>query len=228
MQALDRIHPPTAIFAGADIAALGVLRAVEERGLRVPDDLTVVGYDNIYTSTINRISLTTVDQSGYLTGEACVRLLLERIDGRTEPEQFVVVPDLMIRGTSGPPPPRLRARRRRLRLIRYPVWRAPSRRQPKAVVHCLHIRRAGFETNGEDRIWHLEGEPAGQGGLAGDRQGGRRQRALAGHKIVRPEPGPRTFLTARFLYRVAPEFQLRVSGPRSSRRRRRTVCARCR
>lgn len=110
MQALDRIHPPTAIFAGADIAALGVLRAVEERGLRVPDDLTVVGYDNIYTSTINRISLTTVDQSGHLTGEACVRLLLERIDGRTEPEQFVVVPDLVIRGTSGPPPAQLRGK----------------------------------------------------------------------------------------------------------------------
>ena len=107
MQALDRIHPPTAIFAGADIAALGVLRAVEERGLRVPEDLTVVGYDNIYISSIKRVSLTTVDQSGHLTGEACVRLLLARLDGRTQPEQFVVVPDLVIRGTSGPPPTQL-------------------------------------------------------------------------------------------------------------------------
>jgi LacI family transcriptional regulator len=110
MQALDRIHPPTAIFAGADIAALGVLRAVEERGVRVPEDLTVVGYDNIYISSIKRVSLTTVDQSGHLTGEACVRLLLERIDGRTEPKQFVVVPDLVIRGTSGPPRPQLRGK----------------------------------------------------------------------------------------------------------------------
>jgi LacI family transcriptional regulator len=103
LQAFDRIEPPTAIFAGADIAALGVLRAAEEHGLRVPEDLTVVGYDNIYTSTINRISLTTVDQSGHRTGEESVRLLLERINGRTEPAQFVVAPRLVTRRTSAPP-----------------------------------------------------------------------------------------------------------------------------
>ena len=86
VQAFSRDPRPTAIFAGADIAALGVLRAAEEHGLRVPEDLTVVGYDNIYTSTINRVSLTTVDQSGRETGAASIRLLLERINGRTEPQ----------------------------------------------------------------------------------------------------------------------------------------------
>lgn len=105
-QAFDRDHPPTAIFAGADIAALGVLRAAEERGLRVPEDLTVVGYDNIYASSINRVSLTTVDQSSHLTGAESVRLLLERIDGRTVAKQFVIAPRLVTRGTSGPPAPR--------------------------------------------------------------------------------------------------------------------------
>jgi LacI family transcriptional regulator len=105
MQAFDGAEPPTAIFAGADIAALGVLRATEELDLRVPEDLTVVGYDNIYMSTINRISLTTVDQSGQLTGRASTRLLLERIDGgRTTPKQYVLAPRLIPRGTSGPPP----------------------------------------------------------------------------------------------------------------------------
>jgi LacI family transcriptional regulator len=103
LQAFDRVEPPTAIFAGADIAAFGVLRAAEEQGLRVPEDLTVVGYDNIYMATIGRVSLTTVDQSGHLTGSASARLLLERIDGRTEPKQFVVAPRLLTRGTSGPP-----------------------------------------------------------------------------------------------------------------------------
>lgn len=101
-RALDRDHPPTSIFAGADIAALGVLRAAEERDLQVPEDLTVVGYDNIYISTINRVSLTTVDQSGHLTGATSVQFLLERINGRTEPKQSVVSPKLVIRGTSGP------------------------------------------------------------------------------------------------------------------------------
>ncbi len=104
LEAFDRAEPPTAIFAGADIAALGVLRAAEERGIQVPEDLTVVGYDNIYISTINRVSLTTVDQSGHHTGEASARLLLERINGRTEPQQVVLTPELIVRGTSGPPP----------------------------------------------------------------------------------------------------------------------------
>ncbi|WP_380161952.1 LacI family DNA-binding transcriptional regulator [Kineococcus sp. R86509] len=101
---LAQPEPPTAIFAGADIAALGVMRAAEERGLRIPDDLTVAGYDNIHISTINRVSLTTVDQSGHLTGSVSARLLLERIAGRTQPVRYVVSPSLVARATSGPPP----------------------------------------------------------------------------------------------------------------------------
>lgn len=103
IRAFDLADPPTAIFAGADIAALGVLRAAEDRGLAVPGDLTVVGYDNIATSAINRVSLTTVDQSGGLTGEISLRLLLERIEGRVEPRSYVIAPRLIVRGTSGAP-----------------------------------------------------------------------------------------------------------------------------
>ncbi|HEY8718199.1 LacI family DNA-binding transcriptional regulator [Pengzhenrongella sp.] len=104
VEALSRADRPTAIFAGADIAALGVLRAAEELGLRVPEDLSVVGYDNIYVSTIKRVSLTTVDQSGQLTGAASARLLLERIEGRLAPSRYVVAPRLLTRSTSGPAP----------------------------------------------------------------------------------------------------------------------------
>jgi LacI family transcriptional regulator len=103
MQAFGRADPPTAIFAGADIAAFGVLRAADELGLRVPDDLSVVGYDNVYSSTINRVSLTTADTSGHLTGQTTTRLLLERISGRTEPATCVLTPELVVRGTTGPP-----------------------------------------------------------------------------------------------------------------------------
>lgn len=92
---------PTAIFAGADIAAFGVLRAAEERGLEIPRDLSVVGYDNIFASSIGRVSLTTVDQSGRQTGLASARLLLERIEGRKEPKRFVVPTKLIVRATSG-------------------------------------------------------------------------------------------------------------------------------
>lgn len=102
LQAFSAMDRPTAIFAGADIAALGVLRAAEEHGLRVPEDLTVVGYDNIYVSAIGRVALTTVDQSGQLTGANSARLLLERIEGRTQPAHYVLAPHLVTRHTSGP------------------------------------------------------------------------------------------------------------------------------
>jgi LacI family transcriptional regulator len=103
IEALDRPTPPTAIFAGLDIAALGVIRAADEHGLRVPEDLTVTGYDNIYDAAIPRISLTTVDQSAHLTGSMSARLLLERIDGRTQPVHYVVAPRLVPRNTSAAP-----------------------------------------------------------------------------------------------------------------------------
>lgn len=115
VEALSRPTPPTAIFAGADIAALGVLRAAEEHGLRVPEDLTVTGYDNVNASSIGRVSLTTVDQSGHLTGQMSARLLLERLDGRTQPVHYVVAPRLVPRGSSAAPVrrPAVRAARRR-------------------------------------------------------------------------------------------------------------------
>lgn len=103
LEALARPTPPTAVFAGADIAAFGALRAAEERGLRVPQDITIAGYDNVYASTIGRVCLTTVDQSGHLTGQMSARLLLERLNGRTQPVHYVVSPRLMPRGTSAAP-----------------------------------------------------------------------------------------------------------------------------
>jgi LacI family transcriptional regulator len=103
IDALSREAPPTAIFAGADIAALGALRAAEERGVRIPEDLTIVGYDNIYTSTIGRIALTTIDQSGDFTGATATKLLLERLEGRTEPVHHVISPRLVVRSTSAAP-----------------------------------------------------------------------------------------------------------------------------
>ncbi|MEU9456661.1 LacI family DNA-binding transcriptional regulator [Streptomyces sp. NPDC048277] len=100
---LARRQPPTAIFAGADIAALGVLRAAEEKGLAVPEDLTVVGYDDILAARISRVSLTTVDQSGELTGSVSTRLLLERIEGRGKSVHYVIVPRVVNRNTAMAP-----------------------------------------------------------------------------------------------------------------------------
>jgi LacI family transcriptional regulator len=104
LEAFQRKTPLTAIFAGADIAALGVLRAAEERGIRVPEDLTVTGYDNISAASMGRVSLTTVDHAGPLLGTLSARLLLERLDGRSEPVHLVVEPRLVVRETSAVPP----------------------------------------------------------------------------------------------------------------------------
>jgi LacI family transcriptional regulator len=105
VEALSRPVRPTAIFAGADIAALGALRAAEDLGLRVPEDISIAGYDNVFIAGIGRISLTTVDQSGHLTGSVSARLLVERINGRTNPVHYVVSPRLVHRATTAPPAP---------------------------------------------------------------------------------------------------------------------------
>lgn len=99
---LARPQPPTAIFAGADVVALGVLRAADEAGLRVPVDLSVAGYDNIGIASLKRICLTTVDQDGAVIGATAARLLLERIDGRDRPVVSTVSPTLIVRDSTGP------------------------------------------------------------------------------------------------------------------------------
>jgi LacI family transcriptional regulator len=111
LQALSRRSRPTAIFAGCDVAAFGVLRAAEESGVRVPEELSVVGFDNVYATSIGRVSLTTVDQSGLTTGSIAARLLLERIGGRTKPVHHVIAPRLIERTTTAAPA-RARTRRR--------------------------------------------------------------------------------------------------------------------
>jgi LacI family transcriptional regulator len=102
-EALGRPVPPTAVFAGTDIAALGALRALDEQGLRVPEDITVGGYDNIHAATMPRVALTTVDQAAHLNGSMGARLLLERLNGRTQPVHYVIAPRLVPRRTSAAP-----------------------------------------------------------------------------------------------------------------------------
>lgn len=100
---LDQSPRPTAIFAGADIAALGVLRAAAERGLRVPEDLAVTGYDNTAIASLDAVSLTSVDQAGGDIGATAARLLRERIEGRSRSQLSSTSPQLLVRATSAPP-----------------------------------------------------------------------------------------------------------------------------
>ncbi len=104
-QLLARPHRPTAVFAGADIVAMGVLEAVAEAGLSVPGDLSVAGYDNTTFAALGQISLTSVDQAGQEIGRNAARLLLERIADRGRRSvQVRLSPTLVARRTTDRPP----------------------------------------------------------------------------------------------------------------------------
>jgi DNA-binding LacI/PurR family transcriptional regulator len=95
---------PTAVFASNDLCAIGAMNAFEEAGLSIPDDVSLVGYDNNRMAALRHISLTTIDQPGGDMGRSAVDRLSERIDGdRTEPRHDVVAPSLVVRSTTGPP-----------------------------------------------------------------------------------------------------------------------------
>ena len=92
---------PTAIFAGCDTAAIGALSAIEEAGLSVPRDVSLVGYDNSNLAALVRISLTSVAQPGQEMGALAARLLIQRVEEkRSEPAHVVVNPVLVTRSSS--------------------------------------------------------------------------------------------------------------------------------
>jgi LacI family transcriptional regulator len=89
---------PTAIFAGHDDIALDALAAVAAAGLR--DRVAVVGYDNTDLAEHPLIDLTSIDQEGVAMGAQAAGMLLERLQGRTEPRHYVATTRLHVRGSS--------------------------------------------------------------------------------------------------------------------------------
>ena len=81
MELLDRADPPTAIFAGSDMQAMGVLRAARRLGIEVPAELSVVGYDNLSVSAWTDPALTTVNQPLRDMAGAATRMLLDLARG---------------------------------------------------------------------------------------------------------------------------------------------------
>jgi LacI family transcriptional regulator len=101
---LDLRDRPTAIFAASDGMALKVLDVARERGLDVPGDLSIVGFDNVPESALAQPGLTTVDQSMYQLGYEAAQLLTSLLTGVPQvPHQVRLPVRLVVRGSTAPP-----------------------------------------------------------------------------------------------------------------------------
>lgn len=101
---LDAPEKFTAVVADNDLLAISTVIAALRRGLDVPGDLSIVGYDDIAFAALSNPPLTTVRQSGGKIAAAATDLLVSRSAQRTrEPRHHIVTPELVVRGTTGPP-----------------------------------------------------------------------------------------------------------------------------
>ena len=89
-----------AVFGASDLIAIGAIKALEEAGLIIPDDVAVMGFDDIPMASYTHPPLTTVQQNTHLAGELLVENLLKLVDG--EPVESLLLPaELMVRGSCG-------------------------------------------------------------------------------------------------------------------------------
>jgi LacI family transcriptional regulator len=111
---LDLPEPVTAIACVNDLTALGVLRGLMRRGIRVPEDVAVVGYDDVEFAAVLATPLTSVRQPRYQIGRAAADLLLDetRRDGTHRHRQIQFQPELIVRSSSQPRVARPRRSRR--------------------------------------------------------------------------------------------------------------------
>jgi LacI family transcriptional regulator len=101
---IDRGEDFTALVCYNDIAAIGAIRALMNHGLRVPEDVSVVGFDDIQGAAFHNPSLTTIRQPLHEMGGVAARILLQRIRGQaTFPDVVPIHPELVIRESTCPP-----------------------------------------------------------------------------------------------------------------------------
>lgn len=98
---LKRGSAPTAVIAINDFAAAGIMRSIQEAGLRIPGDISVVSYDNTYITGLMTPQLTSVDYDYPLFGKVLVETAIAAIEGREIPHSRILEPVLVVRGSTG-------------------------------------------------------------------------------------------------------------------------------
>jgi DNA-binding LacI/PurR family transcriptional regulator len=102
---LRRKARPSAVFAANDLVAAGAMDTFEDAGLVVPDDISIVGYDNTFLARLHHVGLTSIDQSAEEMGRMAMALLHGRVTGGHDaPSVQLVTPFLVDRRTTGPAP----------------------------------------------------------------------------------------------------------------------------
>jgi LacI family transcriptional regulator len=104
--ALLKLSPrPTAVLAGNDLIAFGVIQAVRDAGLRCPEDISVFGFDNLDMAELTYPALSSVYQPGYQLGTTAAQILIDRVGGDKGPARHVVLAtELRIRGSAAAAP----------------------------------------------------------------------------------------------------------------------------
>jgi LacI family transcriptional regulator, galactose operon repressor len=126
MLLLRLIPRPTAIFAGNDMIAFGALLAIREMGFHCPDEVSLIGFDNLELAEMTNPPLSSVSQPSYQMGMAAAQILVDRVGGNSGPAKHLVLKTaLQVRGSVAPPPreddaagKRIASRRKR--------WNAPQ------------------------------------------------------------------------------------------------------
>lgn len=113
---LRMLPRPTAIVASNDMIALGALQAIADAGLRCPDDVSVIGFDNLDITELTNPALASVHQPGYQMGATAARMLIDRVRGNDSPFQHAVLQtELKIRGSVTEPSSDGASRKRKTR-----------------------------------------------------------------------------------------------------------------
>src|SRR4030066_1953179 len=100
---LNMDRPPTGIFAANDYMALGTFQAIVEENIKVPEEIALIGFNDIEFTSMKGIELTTIGQKKYEMGALAVKTLVERVEGEKvgPPREIILEPELIIRKTCG-------------------------------------------------------------------------------------------------------------------------------